>query len=411
LGLFSIYSDPKLGTVRHYVEDPYNQQAVDIFLLSEPVGGELTKSEESLDVAWFKMKKVIVTGILGQDGANMAEYLLDATDHEVIGVMRRSANPNYKNIKTIMSHPRFHLEFMELTDTASIDNLIKNEQPDYFINFAANSFVGISWEMPESVMDTNTLGVLRCLEAIRKFAPNCRFYSAGSSEEFGDVNYSPQDIDHPIKPRSPYGASKAAARHLVKVYRESYDIYAVHGILFNHEGPKRGEEFVTRKITSGVAKIKNQMRKEEEVTPIELGNLDAKRDWSDSRDFVKGVWIMLNQDEFRLKKTGEIKDYVLSSGNTHSVRDFVNMAFKYAGLSGKWYGSGKFEHFILDGKDAPMGVIIREKFYRPAEVDLLMGNSDPIREELGWQPEITLDKMIEDMVKEDLNACQEEKKA
>lgn len=360
----------------------------------------------------------------------MAEYLLDATDHEVVGVMRRSANPNYKNIESIRNHPRFTLDFLELTDTVSIDNIVQREQPDYFINFAANSFVGISWDMPESVMDTNALGVLRCLEAIRRFQPKCRFYSAGSSEEFGDVDYSPQDILHPLKPRSPYGASKCAARHLVKVYRESHDIYAVHGILFNHEGPKRGEEFVTRKITMGVARIKNQLNKGEKVTPIELGNLDAKRDWSDSRDFVKGVWIMLNQDEFRLEKTGEIKDYVLSSGRTHSVRYFVEEAFKHilphvnkdTLINGanifSWKDEGLDEEYgfsvrgLLSAGFTPEGgpmdtwvpvVKINKKFFRPAEVSLLHGNSDPIREELGWQPEISLDKMIKDMVYSDLN--------
>ena len=359
------------------------------------------------------MSKVIVTGILGQDGANMAEYLLDSTDHEVVGVMRRSANPNYKNIESIRSHPRFTLDFLELTDTISIDNLVQREKPDYFINFAANSFVGISWDMPESVMDTNALGVLRCLEAIKKFQPKCRFYSAGSSEEFGDVDYSPQDIAHPIKPRSPYGVSKASARHMVKVYRESHNIYAVHGILFNHEGPKRGEEFVTRKITMGVARIKNQLNKGEKVTPIELGNLDAKRDWSDSRDFVKGVWIMVNQDEFRLEKTGEIKDYVLSSGSTHSVRDFVGKAFKAAGIKTKWGFRGTEGNFVppenevVETLDGEVLVRINPKFYRPCEVDLLLGDSTPIREELGWTPEISLDKMIKDMIFCDLNEYRE----
>ena len=358
------------------------------------------------------MAKVIVTGILGQDGANMAEYLLDETDHEVVGVMRRTANPNTKNIESIKDHPRFKLDFLELSDTASVDELVKKEEPDYFINFAANSFVGISWKMPESVMDVNALGVLRCLEAIRKFAPKCRFYSAGSSEEFGNVDYEPQDINHPIKPRSPYGASKAAARHLVKVYRESYGLYAVHGILFNHEGPKRGEEFVTKKITMGVARIVKAMREGKEFEPIELGNLDAKRDWSDSRDFVRGVWMMLNQDEFRLKETGEVKDYVLSSGQTHSVRYFVEKAFDSVGIEYGWFVHGaKPEQEALfvvnsDGAIDPSYnylVTINPKFYRPAEVDLLLGDSTPIREELGWEPEISLDKMIKDMVESDLN--------
>ena len=186
-------------------------------------------------------------------------------------MMRRSANPNFENAKNFKEHPNFEFVYGDLTDDVSIDKLVREIQPEYFINFAANSFVGCSWDMPEQVFDVNAMGVLRCLEAIRKFQPTCRFYSAGSSEEFGDVDYSPQDIRHPIKP-SPYGASKkAAARHLVKVYRESYDMYALHCILFNHEGTKRGEEFVTRKISKGVARIAMRLKL---ARPLSLLNLE-----------------------------------------------------------------------------------------------------------------------------------------
>ena len=350
------------------------------------------------------MKKIIITGILGQDGANMAEYLLslydefgfEEHDYEIYGMMRRSANPNLKNIEKIKNHPRFNLQFLDLGDSASIDTAVKEIEPDYFINFAANSFVGISWKMPEQVMNVNALGVLRCLEAIRKFKPDCRFYSAGSSEEWGNVDYSPQDINHPIKPRSPYGASKAAARHLVKVYRESYNMYAVHGILFNHEGTKRGEEFVTRKISKGVARIKDALDsmifEEEAPDPIELGNLDAKRDWSDSRDFVEGVWLMLNQDS--------PKDYILSSGEAHSIREFIEKAFAVAGIKGSWRGEG-LEEIFVDGDQVL--VKINPEFYRPAEVDLLLGDSTPIRKELGWEPKISFDKLVESMVQYDLD--------
>jgi GDPmannose 4,6-dehydratase len=350
------------------------------------------------------MKKIIITGILGQDGANMAEYLLslydefgcEEYDYEIYGMMRRSANPNLKNIEKIKNHPRFNLQFLDLGDSASIDTAVKEIEPDYFINFAANSFVGVSWKMPEQVMNINAIGVLRCLEAIRKFKPDCRFYSAGSSEEWGNVDYSPQDINHPIKPRSPYGASKAAARHLVKVYRESYNMYAVHGILFNHEGTKRGEEFVTRKISKGVARIKNTLDsmifEEEAPDPIELGNLDAKRDWSDSRDFVEGVWLMLNQDS--------PKDYILSSGEAHSIREFIEKAFAVAGIKGSWHGEGLDEVFV-DGDQVL--VKINPEFYRPAEVDLLLGDSTPIRKELGWEPKISFDKLVESMVQYDLD--------
>ena len=350
------------------------------------------------------MKKVLVTGVLGQDGANMVEFLLSQKESiQIYGMMRRSANPNFINTNNFKDHPNFKFVYGDLSDDVSIDKLVKDIQPDYFINFAANSFVGCSWDMPLQVMDTNTIGVLRCLEAIRKFKPDCRFYSAGSSEEWGDVDYAPQDIKHPIKPRSPYGASKAAARHLVKVYRESHNIYAVHGILFNHEGTKRGKEFVTRKITKGVARIKQVINAhmesgyESSVRPLELGNLDAKRDWSDSEDFVEGVWLMLNQDM--------PKDYILSSNETHSIREFIELAFDAAGFHDtEWRGEELEEQYgCTVGKRWVTLVKINPKFFRPAEVDLLLGDSNPIREELGWSPKVSFDKLVHKMVKFDLD--------
>jgi GDPmannose 4,6-dehydratase len=347
------------------------------------------------------MKKILITGILGQDGANMAEYLLKNTDCLIYGMMRRSSNPNFINCQSFCSNERFKFVYGDLSDSVSIDSLVKETQPDYFINFGAQSFVGCSWEMPLQTLDVNANGVLRCLEAIRKLKPACRFYSAGSSEEFGDVEYFPQDIKHPIKPRSPYGASKASARHIVKVYRESYNLYAVHGILFNHEGTKRGEEFVTRKITKGVARIKKAIENNQVFTPIELGNLDSKRDWSDSEDFVDGVWKMLNQEK--------PKDYVLSSDETHSIREFVEKAFKFAEINGAWHGQGLTEEYSVTTeyalKNEPISSIlvkINPKFYRPAEVDLLLGNSEPAREELKWAPKTSFNALVKKMVENDI---------
>lgn len=346
--------------------------------------------------------KILITGILGQDGANMAEYLLANTDHDIYGVMRRSSNPNFINCSNFLTNPRFKLVYGDLTDSVSIDSLVKDIQPDYFINFGAQSFVGCSWEIPLQTFDTNATGVVRCLEAIRKHKKSCRFYSAGSSEEFGDVAYSPQDVLHPIKPRSPYGASKASARHNVKVYRESYGLYAVHGILFNHEGIKRGEEFVTRKISKGVARIFHALNNQKTFEPIELGNLDAKRDWSDSEDFVDGVWKMLNQEK--------PKDYVLSSNETHSIREFIEKGFATANIFGVWNGSGIEEQFsittkcaIVNNAQSSVLVKINPKFYRPAEVDLLWGDSTPARKELGWNPKISFDKLVSRMVSYDID--------
>lgn len=346
--------------------------------------------------------KVIVTGILGQDGANMVEYLLKNTDAKIYGMIRRTSNPNFVNCQAFIKNERFQLVYGDLSDSISIDNLVRDIQPDYFINFAAQSFVGCSWEIPLQTFDANATGVARCLEAIRRFQPKCRFYSAGSSEEFGDVQYSPQDILHPVRPRSPYGASKAAARHLVKVYRESYNLYAVHGILFNHEGTKRGEEFVTRKITKGVARIIHNIRNKKPFAPIELGNLDAKRDWSDSEDFVDGVWKMLNQQK--------PKDYVLSSNETHTIREFINKAFAVVNIDGVWHGNGTNEelslpNYIMEEHEVCSSVLVKinPKFYRPAEVELLLGDSTPAREELAWKPKISFDNLVERMVKYDID--------
>ena len=339
-------------------------------------------------------KKILITGILGQDGANMAEYLLSLDKQtQVYGMMRRSSNVNETNILSFKDNPRFSLVYGDLTDEISIDRLVKEIQPDYFINFGANSFVGCSWDMPLQVFDVNTLGVIRSLEAIKKFKPDCRFYSAGSSEELGDVDYSPQDINHPIKPRSPYGASKAAARHIVKVYRESYNLYAIHSILFNNEGLRRGEEFVTRKITKAVAKMATAIANNEDFEPIKLGNVNARRDWSDSEDFVKAIWLMLNKEE--------PKEYVLSSNETHSIKEFVEKAFGYAYISGDWQGEGLDEKFLHEGNNVPL-VEISEDFYRPAEVELLYGDSTPARIELKWTPEISFDNLVQRMVEYDL---------
>ena len=355
------------------------------------------------------MKRVLVTGLLGQDGANMCEFLLKRSGEEriiVFGMSRRSSNPNFSNCKSYLNHKNFQLVYGDLTDEFSITKLVRDIQPDYFINFAANSFVGCSWDMPLQVFDTNAVGVLRCLEAIRSHQPKCRFYSAGSSEEFGDVDYSPQDMNHPLKPRSPYGASKCSARHIVKVYRESYDIYAVHATLFNHEGTKRGEEFVTRKISKGVARIHKEFYdiskwryregKPPEVDPIELGNLDAKRDWSDSEDFVEGVWKMMKQEHPR--------DYLLASGETHSIREFVERAFFHAGIkNAAWEGEGVDERLVHEFNGERMLLVkVNPQFYRPAEVEILWGDPSETKQSLGWEPKISFDILVKKMVEYDI---------
>ena len=351
-------------------------------------------------------KRVIITGVTGQDGANMAEFLLEETPHEIFCIVRRACGRNneHTNLLEKIGGDRFNIIYGDLTDSISINRAVREVQPDYFINFGANSFVGDSWDAPLHTFDVNATGVMRCLEAIRMYQPECRFYSAGSSEELGDVDYSPQDINHPVKPRSPYAASKASARHIVKVWRESYGLYAVHSILFNHEGVRRGEEIVTRKITKNVARIKSELTAHFEsghqssVEPMELGNLDAKRDWSDSEDFVKGVWMMLNQDR--------PKDYLLASGETHSIREFAEKAFMFAGISGGWKGEGLNEEYGIQSKSEWISLIkINPKFFRPAEVDVLLGDPSSAEKELGWERTISFDSLVERMVKSDLEGA------
>jgi GDPmannose 4,6-dehydratase len=365
------------------------------------------------------MKKVIITGVTGQDGSLMADYLLANTDNIIVGGVRRLSVKNHKNIEHLIGNPRFQLIDLDITDSENVSNVIEKEKPDYFINFAANSFVGNSWTMPVNHMNTNCMAVLYQLEAIRKFAPDCRYYNAGSSEEFGDVVTAPQSESHPLRPRSPYGVSKCAARHLVKVWRESYGLYAVQGWLFNHEGIKRGEEFVTRKITKAVARIKKAIVNEEAFDLLELGNLDSLRDWSDSEDFVDGVWRMLNQEQYWgdainavvddscLHKN--IKEYVLSSNETHSIREFVELAFAAAGINGEWHGSGLNEEY-REKDSGRVLMVINPKFYRPCEVELLLGDSSKARQELGWQPKTSFQQLVDKMVKADMLAVYHGKK-
>ena len=339
-------------------------------------------------------KKILITGVTGQDGSNMVRFLLKNTDLFIYGAVRRLSVPNYDNINDIKD-TRFKLINLDLLDQQSINNSVKKIRPDYIINFAAQSFVGESWNSPVSTFTTNTLPVIYFLESIKEFVPHCRFYSAGSSEEMGDIDYSPQDLKHPMKPRSPYGASKCAARHLVKVYRESYNIFAIHCILFNHEGIRRGKEFVTRKISSNIARIKKQLENGEIITePLELGNINSIRDWSDSEDFVEAVWIMLNRDEPR--------EYVLSSNEFHTVKEFLELTCEYAELKVEWKIDSENEvntELLYNGQ-----VIMRinPELYRLAEVELLFGDSTETRNVINWEPKVSFKELVKKMIDWDI---------
>ena len=341
------------------------------------------------------MKKVIVTGVTGQVGSYMADFLLKFTDLEVYGAIRRLSVPNHKNIEKAKLNPKFKLIEMDLTDEHSMFTTIQEIKPDYFINFAANSFVGNSWHMPANHFDVNALGVMRQLEAIRKICPHCKYYNAGSSEEFGDVMYSPQDLKHPPRPRSPYGASKVAARQIVKVWRDSYNLFAVQGYLFNHESERRGEEFVTRKITMNVARIKKELDEGKKPEPFDLGNISAKRDWSHAYDFVRAVWLMLNEEK--------PKDYLLASGETHTVREFVEEAFKAAEIETHWHEEeNPINTKLMHTKTGSILLNINKDFYRPAEVELLLGDPSEAQKDLHWEKSIDFPTLVSRMVNNDI---------
>lgn len=351
------------------------------------------------------IKKVLITGANGQDGSYMIDYLLENTDNTIIAATRRTSQPITNHIEKHRNHPRVKFLLLDLADSHSIENAVEQEKPDYFINFGASAFVPDSWNSPALTIQVNTIGVINALEAIRKHVPHCKFYNACSSEIFGNVLEVPQTINTRPNPRSVYGVSKNAAREIVTVYRESYGLYAVSGILFNHESPRRQEHYVTRKITKNTARIANFIRNNQwDFKPLELGNLDALRDWSDASDFVDGVWKMLNQDS--------PKDYILSSGEMHSVREFVEKAFFAAEINGLWLKSSNplEEEFVLASENRLATkrkitlVKINPLFYRPAEVNELMGQASPAKKELNWQPKVSFDELIKKMVLHDLKS-------
>jgi len=320
------------------------------------------------------MKKIIITGVTGQDGSHMADYLLKNTNFKIYGAVRRLSVKNHENILHLENEPRFELINMDLNDAHSMRDAIIDIQPDYFINFAAQSFVAGSWDYPIQTWDADADAVLHILESIRRFAPACRFYNAGSSEEFGDFIYSRQNEEHPLRPQSPYGAAKCAARHIVRVYRESYGLFAIQGWLFNHEGTRRGLDFVTRKISNGVAKIKHAIESGKEIPILQLGNIDAQRDWTDAEDFMEGVWMMLNRDK--------PKNYVLASGKMYTVREFLNESLKCADI--KFISKGSEENEEYYTEDGKLIFKVNPKFYRPAEVHELCGDCSLAEQEMGW---------------------------
>ena len=331
------------------------------------------------------MKKALITGITGQDGSYLSELLLEK-GYEVYGIMRRKSVVDYGNVEHIKD--KINFIYADMTDVISLINAMKISQADEVYNLAAQSFVATSWEQPLATADIDALGVTNMLEAIRTVKPDARFYQASTSEMFGLVQEIPQKETTPFYPRSPYGVAKLFGHWITKNYRESYNVYACSGILFNHESERRGKEFVTRKITDAVAKIKLG-----KLDCLELGNLDSKRDWGHSMDYVKAMWLMLQQDE--------PDDYVIATNETRTVREFVDAAFNCAGIEIEWNGSGINEF----GKDKATGktiVKVNPKFFRPAEVDILIGDPAKAENKLGWRREISFNELVERMVKNDI---------
>ncbi len=340
------------------------------------------------------MKNALITGITGQDGSYLAELLLKK-GYNVYGIMRRKSVADYGNCEHLKDKIKFI--YADMTDVISLINAMKISQADEVYNLAAQSFVATSWEQPIATAEIDALGVTNMLEAIRTVKPSCRFYQASTSEMFGLVQEMPQTEKTPFYPRSPYGVAKLYGHWITKNYRESYNLYACSGILFNHESERRGKEFVTRKITDAVARIKFGVQEY-----VELGNLSSKRDWGHSADYVKAMWLMLQQEN--------PDDYVIATNETRTVREFAETAFAHAGIKIRWEGEGVDEVGINE-ENGKAVVKVNKEFFRPAEVDILLGNPAKAEEKLGWKREVSFSQLVERMVKNDLELVEKEIKA
>lgn len=336
-------------------------------------------------------KSALITGITGQDGSYLAELLLEK-GYEVYGIMRRKSIVDYGNVEHIKEKIKFI--YADMTDLISLINAMKISQADEVYNLAAQSFVATSWEQPLATAEIDAIGVTNMLEAIRNIKPECRFYQASTSEMFGLVQEIPQRETTPFYPRSPYGVAKLYGHWITKNYRESYDMYACSGILFNHESERRGKEFVTRKITDAVARIKQGVQDH-----LELGNMDSKRDWGHSKDYVMAMWLMLQQEK--------ADDYVIATNETRTVREFVEKSFSHVDIDIVWQGEG-INEIGIDKATNKTVVKINPKFFRPAEVDILLGNPEKAEKELKWKREISFEQLVERMVKNDMELVKRE---
>ncbi|MCB1170541.1 MAG: GDP-mannose 4,6-dehydratase [Leptospiraceae bacterium] len=331
-------------------------------------------------------KTALITGISGQDGSYLAELLLEK-GYSVHGIVRRASLFNRERIEHLHSHPNMKLHYGDLTDSSNLNRVLERVDPDEIYNLAAQSHVQVSFEVPEYTAEADAVGTLRLLDAIKDTGLKARFYQASTSELYGKVQEVPQSEKTPFYPRSPYAVAKLYAYWIVVNYRESYGLHASNGILFNHESPRRGENFVTRKITLGVAKIRAGLQDH-----ITMGNIDARRDWGFAGDYVRMMWMMLQQDQ--------PDDYVVATGEMHSVREFIEKSFALTGVEIAWDGKDEKEKGI-DKKTGKVVVQIDPKFYRPAEVEQLLGNPAKAKEKLNWEPEVKFEQLVEMMVRAD----------
>lgn len=339
----------------------------------------------------YNMKRALITGITGQDGSYLSELLLEK-GYEVYGLMRRKSVVDYGNVDFIKD--KIHFIYADMTDIVSLINAMRISKADEVYNLAAQSFVATSWEQPIATADIDAIGVTNMLEAIRIVNPQARFYQASTSEMFGLVQEIPQTEKTPFYPRSPYGVAKVYGHWITKNYRESYGMFACSGILFNHESERRGKEFVTRKITDAVARIKLGVK-----DYLELGNMDAKRDWGHSKDYVKAMWLMLQQET--------PDDFVIATNETRTVREFVETAFRVAGISMRWEGSG-IDEVGINVENEKIIVKINPKFFRPAEVEILIGNPEKAEKILGWERQISFDELVARMFHNDMQIVEKE---
>ena len=342
-------------------------------------------------------KTALITGITGQDGSYLSEFLLNK-GYMVHGIIRRASSFNTQRIDHIYSNPNLKLHFGDITDALATDDLIKNIQPNEIYHLAAQSHVRVSFDVPRYTAEVDAIGTLNILESIRKHSPKSRLYNACTSELFGKVQETPQKETTPFYPRSPYGVAKLYSYWILKNYVESYDLFAVNGILFNHESERRGETFVTRKTTIGLAKLANNYQlvqnKKQVIPPLRMGNLYSKRDWGYAPDFVEGMWMMLQQEKPEC--------YILATGETHTIKEFIDEAIKYTPFHGKskWIGEGINEKLIYDNEI--ILIEIDPKYYRPTEVELLVGDYYKAKTELGWTQTTTFHELVRKMMTWDL---------